>query len=217
VLELEDDMTLNYEVTVHDLTGPALAGHIHEGAPGVPGDIVFPLTKTSDTSFMGTTPALTADQVQKLLSGAYYVNVHTAANLAGEIRGQITTLEPVRGLCSCQTLSRKDFRKCVKAEIKKLDPDTKKSAAAKALKRAAKKSSCGLTQKKNTIACCVPQIELGEAGEDVPDIVTGQLCVPIKKDAQCGKFGGTSLGASSSCFPTNPCSPPASPSGAFLD
>ena len=36
-LELEDDNTLVYNVTVHDLSGPALAAHIHEGAVGVPG------------------------------------------------------------------------------------------------------------------------------------------------------------------------------------
>jgi hypothetical protein len=215
--ELEDDNTLTYDVTVHDLTGDAVAGHIHEGAPGVPGGIIFPFTQTGPTTFAGTTVALTADQVQKLLSGAYYVNVHTLTNLAGEIRGQMDNIEPVKGTCSCQTLSRKEFRKCVRAEVKKLDKDTRTSAAAKALKRAANKSSCGLTQKKKTIACCVPQIELGEGGEQIADIVTGELCLPVKKDAQCTKFGGTSLGAASSCFPTNPCSPPASPSGAFVD
>ena len=42
--EAEDDLTLNYEIQVTDLTGPATAAHIHEGAPGVPGGIVIPLT-----------------------------------------------------------------------------------------------------------------------------------------------------------------------------
>jgi hypothetical protein len=206
-LELEDDMTINYEVTVHDLTGPAVVGHIHEGAVGVPGDIVFSLTKTSDTTFMGSTPALTADQVQKLLGGAYYVNVHTGTNPAGEVRGQIDTLELVQGTCSCATLSRKDFRKCVRGEIKKLDPSQRKSAEVKALKRAVKKASCGLTAtpKKKPLACCLPS-------NDVAEIVTEALCAPVKKDSQCTALGGTLQQVG--CVP-NPCA--ASPSGAFLD
>src|SRR5436190_17076764 len=53
-LELEDDNTLSYNVTVHDLTGPALASHIHEGAPGVPGGISFTFTKVNGTTFTGT-------------------------------------------------------------------------------------------------------------------------------------------------------------------
>ena len=210
--ELEDDQTLTYQVTVHDLTGPALVGHIHEGAPGVAGPVIIPFTKLPDGTFMGTTGALTDDQVGKLLSGAYYANVHTATNLVGEVRGQIH-LTVGAGTCSCKNQSRRDFLKCVRTTIAKLDKTTRRSAAARALKRAAKKSSCGLTQKKKTIACCLPPVSLGGS---IPDVVAGKLCAPVKKDAQCTKLGGTSLGASSSCFP-NPCVPPASPSGAFVD
>jgi hypothetical protein len=210
-LELEDDNTLSYNVTVHDLTGPALASHIHEGAVGVPGGIIFTFMKTSDTTFVGTTAALTPDQVTKLLSGAYYVNVHTGTNGAGEIRGQITTVTAVKGTCSCKTLSKKDFRQCVAKEIKALTKDQKKSAEVKALKRAVKKSSCGLTAspKKKPAACCLP-------ANDVAGIVTGELCAPVKKESQCAALGGQFI-ASPGCAPTNPCSPPASPSGAFVE
>jgi hypothetical protein len=209
--ELEDDNTLSYNITVQGLTGPALASHIHEGAVGVAGGIIINFTKTSDTAFSGTTAPLTADQVTKLFSGAYYVNVHTATNPAGEIRGQITTLTAVKGTCSCKSLSKKEFRKCVAGEIKKLSKDDKKSDAVKALKKAVKKSSCGLaaTPKKKPAACCLP-------ANDVAGIVTGKLCAPVKKDSQCAALGGEFI-ASSGCAPTNPCSPPASPSGAFVD
>ncbi len=210
-LELQDDMTLTYDVTVHDLSGPALLAHIHEGPVGQapPNNIIFTFTKTSDTTFMGATRALTADEVQKLLNGAYYVNVHTSANLAGEIRGQVDTVTAVEGTCSCSSLSRKDFRKCVNAEIKKLDKTQKKSAEVKALRKAVKKSSCGLTAtpKKKPLACCLPQ-------NDVAEIVTDILCAPVKKDTQCSALGGTVL-QGSGCVP-NPCAS-ASPSGAFLD
>jgi hypothetical protein len=208
--ELEDDLTLKYEVQVTDLTGPPTAAHIHEGAPGVPGGIIISLTVKPDGTISGTTEtALTAEQVSKLQSGAYYVNVHTDMNQAGEIRGQIH-LTAVKGTCSCQTLSRHDFKKCVNGEIKKLDKTQKKSAEVKALKKAVAKSACGLpkTPKKKPQACCLP-------ANDVASIVTGELCAPVKKDTQCTKLGGTLI-ATSGCLP-NPCSPPASPSGAFID
>lgn len=42
------------------------------------------------TRWTGKTLALTAEQKATLLSGGFYVNVHTAANPGGEIRGQIS-------------------------------------------------------------------------------------------------------------------------------
>src|SRR4030095_13836197 len=195
-LELEDDNTLNYNVTVHDLSGPAIPPHIHEAPVGTPGGIIFTFTQTSPTTFAGTTAALTPDQVTKLLSGAFYVNVHTGKNTAGEIRGQITTVTAVKGTCSCQTLSKPDFRRCVNQEIKKLSKDEEKSAEEKAVKKAVKKSSCGLTAspKKKPAACCLP-------ANDVAGIVTGKLCAPVKKDSQCAALGGEFI-ASPGCAPT---------------
>jgi hypothetical protein len=42
------------------------------------------------TSPIKGTATLTDAQVADLMAGKYYVNVHTAANPAGEIRGQLT-------------------------------------------------------------------------------------------------------------------------------
>ncbi|MGH7895557.1 MAG: CHRD domain-containing protein [Candidatus Binatia bacterium] len=209
-LELTEDLTIEYEVTVHDLSGKATIAHIHDGPPGVLGGIPAfgTLTQIDDTTFRGETPPLTPTQVQSLLDGEYYVNVHTAANPLGEVRGQITSLERVAGKCSCLTLTRKKFLKCVKTEVAKLGTE-KKSAEAKALKKAAKKSSCGLSQTKKPLACCVPLNGTGE-------IVSGAMCAPVKKEAQCTALSGTIMNGQS-CVPTNPCFLPASPSGAFLD
>ena len=73
-----------------------LASHIHAGAVGVNGPIVFPLAPTIDGDERGGTwPAstnsfaATGDQVTALTSGGYYVNVHSATLGAGEIRGQL--------------------------------------------------------------------------------------------------------------------------------
>ena len=209
MLELTSDLTIEYDVTVHDLTGAALAAHIHAGAPGVGGPIVFPLTKIDDATFQGETDPLTAAQVDTLFAGGFYVNVHTVTNPAGEVRGQIVGFSRVAGSCTCLDPSRKNFLKCVRRKIKELPKDMRRSREARALKRAAKKSSCGLTQTKKPLACCLPMNGLG-------DIVSGTLCAPVKKEGQCTKLGGTIL-QGQSCVPTNACFLPASPSGAFVD
>ena len=65
-----------------------VAGHIHKGAVGVPGNVVFPFTSlTSPIVF--TSGALDATQEADLMAGLYYVNLHTAAFGGGEIRGQL--------------------------------------------------------------------------------------------------------------------------------
>src|SRR5689334_852333 len=78
-------------VTVKGLSGPITAAHIHEGDEGVPGPPVIPLTIINDYTITATlTGADVSDSsIAKFLDGHYYVNVHTAANPNGEIRGQI--------------------------------------------------------------------------------------------------------------------------------
>jgi hypothetical protein len=54
-----------------------------------------------------------------------------------------------------------------------------------------------------------PQVrEAGDQGEAGSNIVTDKLCLPVPEEA-CATRGGTSLGAGTSCFPSNPCKPPA--------
>lgn len=77
--------TLSYRVT-HTVAG-GTAAHIHEGAVGVMGGIIFPFTPFS--SDMQGTLTLTAAQVATLRAGGYYANVHSGRYPGGEIRGQI--------------------------------------------------------------------------------------------------------------------------------
>jgi hypothetical protein len=80
--------TVTWKLTFSHLTGQATAAHIHAGKKGVPGPVIVPLCGpcTSPASGTGT---VTAAQLTQMKNGGTYVNVHTAKNGGGEIRGQI--------------------------------------------------------------------------------------------------------------------------------
>lgn len=79
-----------YKLTFNRLTGPATAAHIHGPATRAQtAGVVAPLGDKNPTSPVSGTITLTDDQVKMLQSAKLYVNVHTAANPGGEIRGQI--------------------------------------------------------------------------------------------------------------------------------
>lgn len=66
-----------------------LPAHIHLGTPGVAGGIMVPLTATVNGTTSGTVTVVDS-VLTHLRAGDAYVNVHTAARAAGEIRGQLT-------------------------------------------------------------------------------------------------------------------------------
>jgi CHRD domain-containing protein len=81
---------LSWKVTYSGLSGPATAAHFH--GPAEPGKnagvaVAIPNQATSPVEGSAT---LTDAQAADLLSGKYYVNIHTQANPAGEIRGQVS-------------------------------------------------------------------------------------------------------------------------------
>ncbi|MDB5121181.1 MAG: hypothetical protein JWN56_2399 [Sphingobacteriales bacterium] len=79
---------VTYSIMLTNLTASAM--HIHKGEVGVSGPVIVELDANG-----GTTAALTAEQETDLLAGNYYVNVLTAANPGGEIRGQLATSNQV--------------------------------------------------------------------------------------------------------------------------
>jgi len=80
------DRSITYSVFTSGLS--ATAAHIHAGPAGTAGGILFPLVG-GPANFAGTTPPMTTAQYEMLQAKGMYVNVHTVAFPAGEIRGQI--------------------------------------------------------------------------------------------------------------------------------
>ena len=88
VVTIKDDRSVVVKVTAKDMT--ATASHIHEGAAGANGPVIVPFTKTGDNMFESAAGAkLTDAQYASFKAGNLYVNVHSAKNPGGEIRGQI--------------------------------------------------------------------------------------------------------------------------------
>ena len=80
--------TAKWKLMFHNLTGKAVAAHIHKGKPGTAGPVIVTLCGPCSSGQSGTAKVNEAT-VTALEKGAAYVNVHTAKNAGGEIRGQI--------------------------------------------------------------------------------------------------------------------------------
>lgn len=81
---------LSWTVTYSGLTGPATAAHFHGPAEaGKNAGVAVPIPNQANSPVTGSA-TLTDAQAADLQAGRYYVNIHTAANPGGEIRGQVT-------------------------------------------------------------------------------------------------------------------------------
>ncbi len=98
---------LGFTLTYSGLSGPVTAMHFHRGKPGEAGPVVRTIcpalglacpTGTSATLSgiwkRDDAQALTPELIEALLNGELYLNIHTALNPPGEIRGQIKAIQP---------------------------------------------------------------------------------------------------------------------------
>ena len=81
---------LTWKVTYSGLSGPATAGHFHGPAEAGKNAGVAVAIPNIAASPVDGSATLTDAQAADLMAGKYYVNIHTAANPGGEIRGQVT-------------------------------------------------------------------------------------------------------------------------------
>lgn len=73
-----------------NLTSEETAAHFHApAAPGVNAAVIIPLPSPGSPKNGCVTPDLTEDLRRALFQGLWYVNIHTARNPGGEIRGQV--------------------------------------------------------------------------------------------------------------------------------
>jgi hypothetical protein len=81
--------TLKWTLAVRGLSGPPTGASFHgPAAAGENGSVAVPLTVTGQPTDNGVA-TLTQSQVDDLMAGRWYINVSTAANPSGEIRGQL--------------------------------------------------------------------------------------------------------------------------------
>lgn len=96
----DDESSVSWDVSYTGLTGDAAAGHIHFGASDAAGPVMIPFATVSNTGSTGSfasgdyeggdgLPADWDGVLSAIRDGDAYVNIHTAANGAGEIRGQL--------------------------------------------------------------------------------------------------------------------------------
>ncbi len=91
-VSVDDNGNVTATLGVSNLTGPAMAVHIHRAFSGSTGPVLVGLT-SDDGGSTWSVPAdaapLSADEIGAFNRGELYFNVHTEANGPGEIRGQI--------------------------------------------------------------------------------------------------------------------------------
>ena len=81
---------LSWTVTYSGLSGPPTAAHFHGPAEaGKNAGVAVPIPNQAKSPVTGSA-TLTDAQAADLQAGRYYINIHTAANQGGEIRGQVT-------------------------------------------------------------------------------------------------------------------------------
>jgi hypothetical protein len=86
---------LSWSIEFSGLSGPANAAHFHgPAAAGTNAGIQVSIGDVSGlTSPMDGSAVLTQEQASSLLDGQMYINIHTALNTGGEIRGQVSCAE----------------------------------------------------------------------------------------------------------------------------
>jgi hypothetical protein len=92
VVESATGVSLRWKLTFSRLSGKVAAAHIHRGGRGAAGPVLVGLCGPCTSGKTGR--AVITKAVSELIErGRAYVNVHTAKNAKGELRGQVKLLQ----------------------------------------------------------------------------------------------------------------------------
>lgn len=188
VLTLLDDGTVRWQLRVSGMSGFATSTVLRAGAAGPP---VVTLTNPPATGdHVGTFGPLDAAAQAALSDGQWYVHVATAAHSDGELQGRVAPAAIAGVTCACAAAaSARAFRACVKSAVRQLPASRRRSAAVKAMRRAARSAACGPLPgraPKKAIACCLPRTP-------AENVVVERLCAPLPP-ASCLRRGGREAG-----------------------
>jgi hypothetical protein len=87
-IDVAADGTVSGSIKTTGVDG--MAAHIHHGATGSNGPVIIPLSKGEGSTWSVPAGAkLTPEQMKAYQAGELYVNVHSATNKGGEVRGQL--------------------------------------------------------------------------------------------------------------------------------
>lgn len=169
--------SLQWRLTFSNLTGDAVAAHIHTAPRGQPGPVSVPLCGPCTSGATGTAE-VDATVLAAVQAGNAYVNVHTPTNRAGEIRAQLGSLATVRpALSARQEVPRP--RGAARA-VGRFTATAVKTGSSAVL-------SWRLTYSRLTGRAVAAHIHLGARG------VAGRVAVPLCGPCRTGASGRTTV------------------------
>jgi hypothetical protein len=172
---------MTWRLEFSNLSGNAIAAHIHVAARGVAGPVRVPLCAPC-TSGMTGTANVDATVLDAIQNDRAYVNVHTPTNPAGEIRDQVSEVASIKTALRAAQERPKPKGKVRRAQGTFTATVTKSGTSAVIAWR--------LTFSKLTGKAVAAHIHSGARGKAGPVIVP--LCAPCKNGAR----GKATVGAS---------------------
>jgi CHRD domain len=165
--------TMTWRLEFSNLSGNAIAAHIHVAARGVPGPVRVPLCAPC-TSGMTGTANIDPTVLDAIQTDRAYVNVHTPTNPAGEIRDQVSSVASIKTALRAGQETPKPKGKVRRAQGTFTATVTKSGTSAVIAWR--------LTFSKLTGRAVAAHIHSGQRGKPGPVIVS--LCAPCKSGAR---------------------------------
>jgi hypothetical protein len=163
---------LNWTLTFTNLSGPATAAHIHVAERGQPGPVAVPLCSPCTSGASGTAN-VNAAALEAIQADRAYVNVHTALNGPGEIRGQVARTASVRSSLNARQEVPRPKGKVNRARGTFVAVVTKEGTTGSVAWR--------LTFSRLTGRAVAAHIHRGQRGRSGPVIVA--LCAPCRSGA----------------------------------